>query len=268
MSKLKKQYVKKINEMVWSFSRLQSWHNCKLGWKNSYLDEYDGVSNGWAKAGSLGHDIFEKFFKGEIDSSELLTQWLDRYDKEVDVPFPQFFNVDLFNNYKTKVAKYFSEFKGIEGNVMAVEEEFTYELPDGNKFRGFIDLITENNGKLFTVDHKISKKFSKKLLDKKSIQIYLYAPAIKQKYEKYPSIGVFHFFQNGGIHAFEIKEEGIESALLWATETIKEIKEATSFPPITEFLTTDKEIKDNKMYCTSLCNHRQTCEAGKLMYDC
>lgn len=265
MSKIKKEYKETINNMVWSFSRLNSWHNCKLGWKKSYLDKYKGVSNGWAKAGSLGHEILEDFANNKLDVTELESEWINRYDNEVTEPFPRF-AVNLHEHYKNKVAKYFKIFKGFSGEVKDVELEFIYNLPDGSKFTGFIDLITEmENESIICVDHKISKKFTKKKLEKKAIQLFLYAPAIEEKYDKLPSTGIFHFFQTGESHIVEMSKEKIQKSLLWATDTIEEIKNANSFPPVVEGMT-ELELKENKMFCTALCNHRETCEAKQLIY--
>ncbi len=258
-------YKQQIEDMTWSFSRLQSWDNCNYGWYLSYIEKREGESNGWAEAGSLGHELLEDYALGKLKADQLEHEWLLRYDEEVVSPFADF-AINLHEHYKHKVAKYFKIFKGFSGEVKDVELEFLYELPDGSKFKGFIDLITRKNDLLICVDHKISKKFTRKKLKEKQLQIQMYAPAMKDKYDEYPTKGIFHFFQTGETLSVDITKESIDEAMKWATDTIKDITESSEFPPILDLLKTDKEFKDNEMMCKYLCNHRNTCSAKLELY--
>ena len=258
-------YKEQIDKMTWSFSRLQSWENCKYGWFLSYIEKREGEQNGWAEAGSLGHSLLEDYALGKLKADQLEYEWLLRYDEEVTSPFANFV-INLHEHYKYKVAKYLKIFKGFSGDVQDVELEFLYNLPDGSKFKGFIDLISKKDDELLCVDHKISKKFTRKKLKDKQKQIQMYAPAMKDKYGEYPTKGIFHFFQTGEILKVDITEETISDAMKWATDTIEEIKTSETFPTILSQLKTDKELKDNEMMCKHLCSHRNTCEAKKELY--
>lgn len=206
-------YKEQIDDMTWSFSRLQSWDNCKYGWFLSYIEKHKGEDNGWAHAGSFGHELLEDYANGKIKANELEHLWLMGYDEKVTAPFADF-AINLHEHYKYKVAKYFKIFKGFSGEVQDVELEFLYDLPDGSKFKGFIDLITEKDENLICVDHKISKKFTKKKLKDKQKQIQMYAPAMNHKYDKYPSKGVFHFFQTGETLSVDITDDSLSIGIM------------------------------------------------------
>lgn len=278
-------YRKQIEEMVWSFSRRDSWSNCKLGWKMNYIDKLKGLSNNWSLSGSLGHDIFEKYGRGEIEVSDMAKEWINRYDDEVYLDFPESmrwkanseaaswikkYNKDfeygdfigLYDNYKWKVFKFFSEFKGFNSETLEVEMEFEYELPDGNKMKGFIDRVSDG---VIVTDYKISKKFTRDKLKEKKRQILLYAPAIKEKYGELPISGYFFFFQTGEHLAVRISQEDVDEALKWMTDGIAEIMGATEFPARIDSMT-DKEISKDLM-CSALCNFRDICKSRKEHYE-
>lgn len=241
--------------MIYSFSRLSSWDNCKLSWKYNYLLELEGLNNGWSDAGTLIHSILEDYDEGKYTLEELPAAWWDRYDKEVVSEFPDSF-VDLHEHYKNKVFKFLFNFKGFSTKSIATELEFIYYLPDGNQFKGFIDSVREDSeGNIIVVDYKISKKFTKKKLKEKEKQLLLYAPAIKEKYGKYPNKAYFMFVQTGEVVEVKITEKAVMEALKWATDTIKSIESATEHPSIIDLGEMDS------MFCESICGFRNICES-------
>ncbi len=123
-------------------------------------------------------------------------------------------------------------------------------MPDDSLFQGYIDLIVENNGDITVVDYKVSnpKNFKGKELAKKTRQLYMYAPAIKQIFGKYPKRMMFSFFQGGDIiETFD--EAKMHETLSWATDTIAEIKKETTF-----------EHTHDEFFCDKICSFRSKCD--------
>ena len=244
-----------IDDMTWSFSRRDSWDNCKLAWKMSYIDKLPQEGNGFSDAGSLAHDIFEKYGRGELELKDMAHNWLSRYDDEVVNAFPNF-AIDLHQHYKHKVFKFFDTFQGFSSETLDVELEFNYELPNGDRLKGFIDRVSEG---IIVTDYKISKKFTKKKLEEKKRQILLYAPAIVEKYGELPKSGYFFFFQTGEYLEVNITQKDVDEALKWMTDGIEEIKQSTEFPARIDSMT-DKEVAKDMM-CSSLCGFRNQCQS-------
>lgn len=238
-----------FQQMTWSFSRLDSFSTCKLMWNYSYLTDIEKESNAWSDIGTFLHGIMEDVANKKVHDDEVL----DIFDTEYDHVVPEFprFKINLKKHYKKKCRPFFSSFNGFKHKVLGVELHFEYELPDGSLFQGYIDLITEgSNGDITVVDYKVSnpKNFAGKALEAKKRQLYMYAPAIKKAFGKYPERMMFSFFQ-GSYIIEEFDEVKLDETLKWAVETIEEIKKEESF-----------EASPDKFFCDKICSFRSSCD--------
>lgn len=269
------QYTKQIdNFKYWSYSRISGYETCPLAWKMQYLDKIEGGDNAFSQMGSFCHELLEEQLKGNVTPSEMHQIFMDTFYDEVTLDFPPNMYVDLKDNYYKKIGQYFSTYNGVSGMVLAIERKFSYKLPNGLEFMGYIDLETRTDGFINVVDHKVSAFFKKKDLAKKKHQMILYAPAIEMEYGELPKAGYFHFLQDKGLVnppkksqfiKVDINEEVIEESLQWAVDTINKAREDELFEPILNSQT-DKERNKQKFFCQHICSFREKCPASKEIF--
>lgn len=108
-----------------------------------------------------------------------------------------------------------------------------------HNFKGVIDLLHREDGKLVLCDHKTAdiaprskrgKPTKKdKELDRKLRQLYLYSIAVKNDLGKYPDILRFNCFRTGQKVDEPFKETALNEAKEWAGDCIKRIQETEKF---------------------------------------
>ena len=93
---LKPEQIKEIiDNMIWSFSRVNSAKKCPYAWYLEYIEENKGIPNAFAQYGGLCHKTLEKYLKGELDMFTANQYFLDNYDLYVTEDFPPNPYVDL-----------------------------------------------------------------------------------------------------------------------------------------------------------------------------
>lgn len=261
------------NFKYWSFSRISGYETCPHSWKKAYLDKEEGLDNAWAQMGTFCHELLEEQLKGNITSDELSQIFNDTYYDIVDLPFPPNQWVDLKDGYYKKIGSYFSKYKGVSGEVLAIERKFSYKLPNGVEFMGYIDLETKSEF-INVVDHKVSAFFTKKDLAKKKHQMILYAPAIEEEYGELPDAGYFHFLQDkllvkppkkSQFIKVDINKEIVKESLQWAVDVIEKIRNDEKFEPILNSQT-PKEQDKQKFFCQNICSFRNSCDKSKELF--
>lgn len=80
-------YKNILDNMVWSFSSVNSYCTCPYAFKLSYIDKKEKVNNAFAEFGSFVHSLLEKYFKGEIEFFELSQMYESEYDSNVTHEF-------------------------------------------------------------------------------------------------------------------------------------------------------------------------------------
>ena len=246
--------------MVWSFSRLNAYHNCPYEWKMKYLCGSYGISSAMAEFGKFIHKILEMYFNGEIGLFELPIYYEDHYEENVKLPFPHNNYVDLADKYYTQGLEYLEYFTDISTgyDVLGVEKEvrFFYE---GYEFVGYIDLLLRDkkDGKIVICDHKSaalkilkSGKISKtdlKHFDEFKTQLYIYSHAILEEFgEDSVKELQWNLFRIGTVYSVPWKRSEYKKSMNWAINTIHEIE-------------ADQEWKPNNnrdFYCYNLCSQR------------
>ena len=248
-----------VSTMTWSFSRLEAFYDCPYGWKRRYIECEEGEGNFYSSYGKLCHSILEKYCKGELSESDLLTEFIERFDDEVTEPAPYNKYVDIRENYYMKGLGYFNNFKRLFGDgykIIDAEVPVEFEV-DGYPFVGYIDaLVKDPDGKLIVVDHKsASMKFnrdgkpSKKSIEKINTykQMYLYCKALMDQ-GMHPEIIAWNFFNDRVTYQIPFDFNEYKVALKWAVDTIHLIENETEYAH-----------KDNFYFCRNICNVRSTC---------
>lgn len=249
-----------LDNMRWSFSRLESFYNCPYSWKRHYIDCEEGQNNAFAEYGSLCHRLLEQYEKGEIDIFDISQEYESRFNEEVQQDFPPNKYVDLRDSYYSKGLAYFDnlDLDLDKYTTLGVEKEVTFEIYD-KPFVGYIDLLLQDeNGKIIVADHKsASFKLTKKNeVAKSSVekmetykkQLYLYSKPVIAEYGHVDYLW-WNLFNEQTWYKIPFDQKEYEAALQWAEDTIKLIEQETEWNPNPDFYK-----------CAFICDYRNYCE--------
>lgn len=250
-------YKPLIEDMTWSYSRIDSFNTCRYKWFLHYIDDPEGKNAQpmfYASYGSFMHKIIEDYYKGKIKKENLVTEFLLNYQDEVQGKRPM---EKIAQNYINYGIEYLTNFKEFPYEMVDVEKEVHFTL-NGNKFIGFIDFVGMKDGDIYIVDNKSRelKPRSKRNpptkkdeeLDEMLKQLYLYSQAVYEIYGKYPKALCFNCFRNQVFIEEPFIMEEFEKAVKWATESIEEIKNTDDFYPNVEYF-----------FCHNLCEYYPEC---------
>ena len=245
---IKKLYQEKVDNMKWSFSRINSFeHGCQFCWFQNYIIKERGGGNAFSDYGSLMHEILEKYFKGELMAWELEDVFDKGFIDNVG-SFPPNKFVDLRVSYYNQGIKYLQEFDGLpDYEMLEIEPAISVDI-DGYEFIGFIDLLArnKNNGKLVVIDHKSKAEFkTKEELREYGHQLYLYAIWVHKKYGEYPSLLKFNMFRKQTEKTIIFKEKDLEASRQWMLDSIQRIRNCEIF-----------SVTSDDFFGTQLCNNR------------
>lgn len=254
-------YAPLIREMVWSYSRANSFGMCKYKWYMKYICRKKGQQEMFFSGyGSFIHNILERFYKGELAQGQLLTTYLTEFHTSVKGKPP---NMKIFQKYFEDGKRYFQNFKPLPFNVVAIEENVELEIDD-LKFTGIADWIgelsEEDGGGLIVIDNKsrtLKPRSGKKKPTKTDIeldeyfrQLYLYALAVQKKYGKPVRKLGFNCFRNENPLIIEdFDSDKADEAVAWFKEQVAYIADETGFSPDLDYFK-----------CTNLCEMNGQCE--------
>ena len=260
------EYSSEINKMTWSFSRVNSFTNCRYEWYLNYLlkDEngkrlYENEQNFYATYGKFIHNILEKILKKEITVENGYDYYNDNFDNEV-----------LFDVKESTREKYFYlgldyfsilDFDWLSDyEILGVEKKCEFKI-EGFKFIGYIDLLIRHKetGDIIIIDHKSSeypltkkgKVKKKKIKDYENYkrQLYLYSQQIFNEYGVYPKKISWNYFKEQKWLSLDFIKEEFEDSKKWVIDVIKDIYEEEDFIPNLDFF-----------YCHNLCGFRNSCD--------
>ena len=252
-----------IDTMRWSFSRLNSFNNCKYEWYKHYVECEEPMPSFFGEFGGFCHECIEKFAKGELDIFDITDYYTDNYVYEVITPAPYNKYKDLNISYYNKGLEYFEsidlQLDGYE--ILGVEKEIQFEI-GGYPMIGFIDLLLRNEetGEIVIVDHKSSTIKIKKNgevsktdmphFEEFKKQLYLYSIPILEEYGRVDKLR-WNMFKDGNWIEIPFDEDEFKAAKEWALNTIKEIEQEKDWEPFDDV---------NGYYCRNLCSFRDRCK--------
>jgi len=241
-----------FDDFIWSFSRLNSFYQCKYQFKQQYIDCLQGESNFFAEYGSFIHNILEKFFKGELAIYELSTFYKEGYQNAIQHSAPPNKFVDLNQSYYKAGLKYFNEIEDYdEYNIIDVEKKVDFKI-DNIKMVGYIDLLAKDkDNRLHIIDHKSSNIKSLKSQKAKDYwkQMSLYSIPIKEEFGEYPCQLHINAFRKQQWYTTDFNIEEVSNVKKWATNTVDLVRKEDEWnPTIDEF------------FCSYLCNFRNKCK--------
>ena len=247
-----------IGTMLFSFSRLNSFYNCKREWKMHYIDATPSIDSAMGQFGSFCHHCLEKYAKGELDIFSIVSYYEDHYGEWVTMDFPPNNYVDLAQKYYDTGLDYFTNlnFDFDRYEILGVEKEVRFAVGDIEMI-GYIDLLLRDkeSNEITICDHKsavlkmlkkggISKSDQKHFEDFKH-QLYLYSIPIIQEYGRVDKL-MWNMFRQGDIIEIPWKEEECLAAQNWAVETLALIENETDFA-----------ADPDEFYCRNLCGMRE-----------
>lgn len=241
-----------LDDFIWSFSRLNSFYQCKHQFKLQYINCDEGEGNFFSEYGTHLHNILEMFAKGELECYELSSVYKEDFDNVIKHPAPPNKYVDLRESYYNAGLNYLNEFEDFgDYEIVEVEKEFIFEI-EGIKVKGVIDLLVrDKDGNLIITDHKSSDPKTAKSEKAKEYwkQMYLYSIHVKEEYGTYPVKLCINAFRKGYWLSIDFDEKEVEKVKKWVLDTVDLISKEEEFKPTI-----------NEFFCKFLCNFRNTCE--------
>lgn len=239
----------------YSFSKLSTFHTCKLDYYQRYILKRKGEGNCYSSYGSLMHSILERYAKGELALNELVDTFEWEFESSIPEAFPEKLfgkKYDMKGNYYKQGVEFLKNFKGYSDcNILGVEKSFDVPIDDWT-FTGIADLIFEDSSSTLVVqDYKSKAGFSSKSEKAKyARQPYLYSMWVKEEYGKYPDVLRFLMFRKNITIDIPFDKTEFKEAVGWAKDTVSEIRSCWSYDPTCD-----------SFYGNNLCNHRSYCES-------
>lgn len=248
-------YLPLIEDMVWSYSRLETFGDCPYKWFLRYISGCKESDRFYASYGTFMHKIIERYYSGELTKPEMLTEFLTGFSKNVKGDRPAESTVQ---KYIKCGVEYLKGFEPFPYRMVDVEKRIKFEI-DGIKFIGVIDYLGERDGDFYIIDnksrdlkprsHRKNPTLKDKELDMMLRQLYLYAAGVEQVYGKLPKALCFNCFKAGNFIEEPFNHDAYNDAIAWAKETINDIKNAEDFYPVLEYFS-----------CNNICGVSEQCE--------
>lgn len=245
-----------IEDMVWSYSRMTCFSDCRYKWFLHYIHGSDEKPMFYSSYGSFIHELIEMYYNGDIAAEEMPSRFLLDFKNKVRGERP---SEKIVQSYISNGLEYLSSFKPFPYHMVAVEKKVEFNI-DGFKFVGIIDYLGEKDGELYIVDNKsrdLKPRSKRKTptkkdeeLDEMLRQLYIYSYAVKCEYGKYPKSLCFNCFKCNTFIEEPFNEERFEEAIKWAKSIIEEAIEAdeSGFYPNVEYF-----------MCRYLCGVQDDC---------
>lgn len=259
---LKPEEIKKrLDNMVWSFSRLQSADACLYAWYLHYLANYESTPNAYSQFGTLCHETLEKYLKGELNMFNVAQYYQDNYSNYVTCDFPPNKYVDLGQKTYEQGEQYFLNinFDFDRYEVLGVEKEVNFKVGK-YPFRGFIDALYRDRetGDIILRDHKTASfkyktngdisKTNQEHFQQFRRQELLYAIPIIEEYGKVDYLS-WNMIRDQREIKIPFNETEFLEAQHWALKTIEKIENELLWAP----------DKSNNYFCHVLCDIRDQC---------
>lgn len=251
----------KIQDMTWSFSRVNSLASCKYSWYLQYIEEQEPLPNAYAQFGTVCHETLEKYLNGELDMFTVAQYYEDHYPEIVTCDFPANKYVDLGQKTYEQGLDFFNnlDFDFDKYEVLGVEKELNF-MVGKYPFHGFADAIyrDKQTGEIILRDHKtssfkylkdgsISKTNAQHFLEFKR-QEYLYCIPLIEMYGRVNYLS-WNMIRDQREIKIPFKKEEFDEAKEWCINTIREAEKETMWLPDTS----------ESYRCSVICNHRNKC---------
>ncbi len=251
-----------FDNMLWSFSRINSFNTCPYAWYLHYAEGKTDEGSAFSEIGIFMHEILEKYIKGELSYFDLSLYYEEHFAEAVRHAFPPG-RVDLRQKYYDDCLEYLNNINLHLDNfdILGVEKEINFKI-DKYNLVGYIDLLlrSKETGKITILDHKSANlKFKKNGdISKTDLehfqsfkrQLYLYSKAVIEEYGEEPEYLAWNLFRLGKLYQIPWTREGYNEALEWAKETMDTITQEELWLP----------ENGAKHFCNNICGQRMICD--------
>jgi len=179
-----------LSEVIkYSYSRLDSFHNCKRSYYYTYGLGERGGENIYSFLGTVCHELTQGIIE-EKETNESAVKKFKQALEDTEMLGLEWISDKVKTNYDECITHFLENFLPTKADDIKIEEYFEVEI-EGAIVRGYIDLCYILNGELHIIDLKTSSKFAKKDMVKKQRQLSLYAYALQ---DKYPNMKIKLYF--------------------------------------------------------------------------
>lgn len=259
---------------MFSFSRLETFHNCRRSYYYTYIENDRSGDNIYSFLGTIVHELTQGIILKQETNESALNKFVAAVD-DAEMLGLEWISEKVKDNFVQCIVHFFENYSPELNNTIRIEDYFEINI-NGTVLRGYIDLWYRLDNTIYIVDFKTSTKFSKKDLSKKSRQLVLYAVALSEKYPEYDIILQFNMvkyvLKNGkliernkldlfdeftdGILNVECTQESIDEVKEYVASTISNINKLNR-SDILEWSMDNNPTKD--FFCINLCGHRDKC---------
>lgn len=241
-----------------SFSSASTFNTCSYGWYLTYIASKEREENFFAQYGKFIHQMFELYWKRELEDFELLDYYEQNFDKAVNL-LPPPFPVGMAQRYYQEGLDFFSSppFDRDDYDVLVLEGTI-------NSKRGKTSLVVKpdlliknkKSGKIILLDYKTSNPLKNGKPDKKKLegyerQLILYAKFCEKELKIKIDEIVLLFVRSKEMpfYAVERNPEKEKIVMKWFFDTIKKIKKTDSF-----------DATPSAYFCSHICSVRSSCD--------
>lgn len=234
-------YLPLIEDMVWSYSRIESFNDCPYRFFLKYISKCKDSDKFYASYGLFMHKLIENYYRGVLSKDEMLIEFLTGFSKNVRGVRPPESTVQKYIRCGVEYLKGFQPFKY---PMVDVEKRVEFEI-DGLKFVGYIDYLGKEDGEYYVIDNKSRDLKPRSNREKPTVkdreldsmlkQLYIYSAAVKQEYGKFPKSLCFNCFKSGVFIEEPFREEAYNEAVDWVKRMVEDIKSTDDFYPNREF---------------------------------
>lgn len=263
-----------LSKIIYSFSRLDSFHNCKRSYFYTYVLGQRGGENIYSFLGTICHELTQGIIENKETNEGAVEKFTQAVD-DADMLGLEWISEKVKNNYKECITHFFENYISEAIKDFKIEEYFEVNV-NGVMMKGYIDLWYFKDGKIHICDLKTSSKYSKKDLLKKQRQLYLYAYALSKQY---PNMKINLYFnmlkyviQNNKLvernkcSIFEDYSDGLV-IIKYDDDIAKKDIEDYVTNTVDEIELLDKDIifwnknynAEKDFFCVNLCSFRDKC---------
>ena len=252
-----------IDNMEWSFSRVNSFYKCLYGAYLHYVEGCEDKDNAFGQYGHFLHEILEKILKQELTIFDAPQYYIDHYDEKITCDFPPNIYADLGDKAYNVGLEYLNSlnFDFDRYEVLAVEKEYKFKVGK-YPFHGYIDALyrDKENGDIIIRDHKTSglkylkngslskAKDTQAHFDEFKKQLYLYSIPVIEEYGKVDYLS-WNMIRDRKSIVIPFDKQEFDETQQWAIQTIDEIRNEELWLPDTS----------NKYYCMFICGQSNRC---------
>ena len=226
-----------------SFSRIKTYHQCPLRYRYRYLKGLKEVFRSIESyLGNVVHDVLEWLYdereKTESPSLEaalmlLADRWTAGFNEEITViRCNDHADAYLITGREMLERFHRGTYRKDRSQTIALEQRLNHKLSDDIVFTGFADRIGRTeNGRLFVIDYKTSKKEGDPSEFSEGLQAPLYAACAMQRNNDDEALAGYHYLRHDSTHWQSVSTDRATQLLERFHELAVEVNSATEFEP-------------------------------------